>query len=902
MATSSEIKLRAKALAEKTDVNSISPQEVGGIMQDLASHSENVLRNGGTLGIRKVYVSVEAMEADRTAPVDFWGNPIKKGNLVVIYDGTTTGLDNNQIYAFMNPGWELATKLDAGYAMRAEIEEKLSELGSEVNILPLYNLEKASLTNDNELTLYVSDFWNTYYKVEVKKGDVFKYSNLRDTSNKLNIGFCYYYITNLDGVLLKKLESDGIWNNINIEYIMPEDGFVSVCFNPDLHDVYIGTKSLGIQNMLKYYKEVEGRSYDFRNTIEPVIGALKNNMSLSTENTGWCTIYKSFVKKGGRVFYKKEDANFLSEGFSYIIIEGYEGNILYRLDSEDVTNGMINMEYTMPENGFVSLCYFLHSKSLDLKFGIETSNYSKDLEMSDLVKYLQPEDLIFNEDGCAESTSAWKSYNRVRVYKGDCIVYNRVSQATLSNKWLYVLIVDNDNNVLKLVKDQAIFNLNYTMPVDGYVSLCVYTEDPYKDKLPHIYSFSKNIHYLFEQGDKMNSNINNNRSDLGKVSEELRKVKLNEVCGALLKDTSVIYNTYWKTIRPKLKKGDKIIIEKSSGSILSDSCSYYIITNKDGEVLTRMDADGTSKNLPFNLEYVMPEDGFAFICYSEIDELNIETNNSVNDGILGSIELVNSGKIDVNALDVTSSAFLGIYKFGSIGASISVGHMTNPLTGVVNNRNMLFSWGQILARKNGQKCLNFGFSGASATTWFTNEIYKCAEEVSKPENLCQVYIIQLGFNYDAGGVGSYSDVDWDNRENNALTFYGQYARVIQLLREVAPDAVIFCLSLPYPRKNDERNNVIRNIAEDGHVNSHTFYVDMNKYDEVLEKYVVGKDNGEAPATFDKFYYDWHYTSVGYAEYSRIIERAVSDVINNNAESTVIRSIGFAPYGDNDMIE
>lgn len=126
MSTSAEIKQRAKALAEKTDVNSISPQEVGGIMHDLASHSENVLRNGGTLGIRKVYSSVAAMEADRTAPIDFWGNPIKKGNLVAIYDGTTTGLENNQIYAFMNPGWELATKLDAAYATRSE----LAELGS----------------------------------------------------------------------------------------------------------------------------------------------------------------------------------------------------------------------------------------------------------------------------------------------------------------------------------------------------------------------------------------------------------------------------------------------------------------------------------------------------------------------------------------------------------------------------------------------------------------------------------------------------------------------------------------------------------------------------------------------------------------------------------------------------
>ena len=136
MATIDEIKRKALELSEKTDSNSITPKEVGGIMYDLASHSENVLRNGGTLGIRKVYESVAAMEADSTNPKDFWGDPIKKGNLVVIYDGTSTGVDNNKIYAFMKPGWQIATHLDAGYATKASldaaIENILLQFGSKV--------------------------------------------------------------------------------------------------------------------------------------------------------------------------------------------------------------------------------------------------------------------------------------------------------------------------------------------------------------------------------------------------------------------------------------------------------------------------------------------------------------------------------------------------------------------------------------------------------------------------------------------------------------------------------------------------------------------------------------------------------------------------------------------------
>ena len=98
-----DIKKRALLLAEKTDSNSISPKEVGGIMYDLASLLENTIRNGGTLGVRKVYASVDLMEEDSEYPTDIWGNPLKRGNLVVIYDGTLAGTDNNKVYAFTDP-------------------------------------------------------------------------------------------------------------------------------------------------------------------------------------------------------------------------------------------------------------------------------------------------------------------------------------------------------------------------------------------------------------------------------------------------------------------------------------------------------------------------------------------------------------------------------------------------------------------------------------------------------------------------------------------------------------------------------------------------------------------------------------------------------------------------------
>lgn len=179
METSEDIKKRALELSEKTDSNSITPKEVGGIMHDLASLGENAIRNGGTLGIRKVYESVAAMEVDNISPVDLWGNPIKKGNLVVIYDGTTTGTDNNKVYAFMNPGWELATYLDAGYATRSEVRHLSDEVDGLSKDVDNLNEEASNLYSRDEITDELS---KGAYVFTGRKGGVLSVSDIYEGS------------------------------------------------------------------------------------------------------------------------------------------------------------------------------------------------------------------------------------------------------------------------------------------------------------------------------------------------------------------------------------------------------------------------------------------------------------------------------------------------------------------------------------------------------------------------------------------------------------------------------------------------------------------------------------------------------------------------------------------------
>ena len=58
---------RASALRNKTQIDSITPEEVGGLHADTLAYLADMEQNLDGLGIRKVYVSVTAMEADETA-------------------------------------------------------------------------------------------------------------------------------------------------------------------------------------------------------------------------------------------------------------------------------------------------------------------------------------------------------------------------------------------------------------------------------------------------------------------------------------------------------------------------------------------------------------------------------------------------------------------------------------------------------------------------------------------------------------------------------------------------------------------------------------------------------------------------------------------------------------------
>lgn len=176
-----------------------------------------------------------------------------------------------------------------------------------------------------------------------------------------------------------------------------------------------------------------------------------------------------------------------------------------------------------------------------------------------------------------------------------------------------------------------------------------------------------------------------------------------------------------------------------------------------------------------------------------------------------------------NILYLEELTFSAFQKFGVIGDSLSVGHATNTATGTQYGRNIASSWGQIIARKYGNICLNFGFTGATCKTWYDSNEHGWIE-LQQSQNLCQCYIVGIGTN-DTGEIGSISDIDWNERNNNINTFYGNYAKILQAINDVAPMALIFVLTIPYPRNNVSKNNAIKEIIQNENLN-HCYLVDL----------------------------------------------------------------------------
>lgn len=262
------------------------------------------------------------------------------------------------------------------------------------------------------------------------------------------------------------------------------------------------------------------------------------------------------------------------------------------------------------------------------------------------------------------------------------------------------------------------------------------------------------------------------------------------------------------------------------------------------------------------------------------------------------------GKWFVNGNDVYGGAssefppdlFNAFKKVGVIGDSLSVGYMMNKSTGVATSRMLAYSWVKKVMNNAGVPWLNLGTSGQNVLTWCSNATYgKVQAEASG--NKCQMYIIGLGENDQSDStrgipLGTSSDIV-DNYQTAATTYYGGYARIIQILKHLNPDCKIFCLTNPRTGGNRADYNVaVRYIAGTYYTaQDNVFLVDLaNNMPELF--------NGGTFLPVDSAAITGgHYSAVGYSRIASIIEKAITKAIEANQAQFV--DIPYIAYDTTD---
>ena len=127
------------------------------------------------------------------------------------------------------------------------------------------------------------------------------------------------------------------------------------------------------------------------------------------------------------------------------------------------------------------------------------------------------------------------------------------------------------------------------------------------------------------------------------------------------------------------------------------------------------------------------------------------------------------------------------------------------------------SWGQILARKYGATCINLSVGGLTTRTWLTNSHGLAKMLAEKPQEL---YLCALGINDEislgTSYIGTINDIkNYASYSDYRDTFYGNYGKIIEQIKEHAPKSKIVLMSIAYLYNvtEDSFTAAIEEIAE-----------------------------------------------------------------------------------------
>jgi len=240
---------------------------------------------------------------------------------------------------------------------------------------------------------------------------------------------------------------------------------------------------------------------------------------------------------------------------------------------------------------------------------------------------------------------------------------------------------------------------------------------------------------------------------------------------------------------------------------------------------------------------------------------------------------------------VTDGGFCGIFEtIGCVGDSLSSGEFES-----LNEKGekgyhdfYRYSWGQFMARACGSTVYNFSRGGMTAKVF--NESFGETCGFYSEEKRCQAYILALGVNdvLNRGwDVGSVEDICMEDPSQNKPTFAGDYAKIIQKIKEMQPKARVFLMTIPRGRTSEKEiiaekhAELLREMAK---MFEFTYVLDFRKYAPVYDEQFKAN-----------YYLGGHLNAAGYLLTARYVMSYIDYIIRHNMDD--FKQIGFVgtPY-------
>lgn len=213
--------------------------------------------------------------------------------------------------------------------------------------------------------------------------------------------------------------------------------------------------------------------------------------------------------------------------------------------------------------------------------------------------------------------------------------------------------------------------------------------------------------------------------------------------------------------------------------------------------------------------------------------------------------------------------------WGFIGDSLCSGEYNCKLNGVDTHYDAYdFSWGQFICRLTGAQGYNFSQGGQTAHGWINGSGDRAWGGAQN--NPKTAYIIAFGHNdiniiSSTYPIGTVNDVDLSDYTNNANSFCGDYAGIIQRLRSIQPNVPIFCCTTfngwGTAGQYTAVNNAIRQCVS---LFSHVYLLDMYQY--------FPNISGEWASRYRN---SSHFTAQGYLEVAWGIMNYIDYIVRHN---------------------